>query len=163
MQHRATRITLASMILVGLSLTSAPAVAAQEPKSADLALSMTGPTRIKSTDDFAYTITVTNLGPGPATDLHISGGGGDWFNPVSLRCHDNGSSSTAGCDPNDLAAGSSVTATYTVNVCCLVRNEDRHAWLDARVGDRFGVEMNDPNLDNNYASLDAFIIGRRVR
>jgi hypothetical protein len=43
--------------------------------------------------------------------------------------------------------------------------ETRHAWLDAMVGARDGAwdTWNDPNLANNYATFDVFIIGRQVR
>ena len=161
MWRRLTRIGIAGSLLVALAWTSVPSVLATG--GFDLTLSLTGPTRIKSTGDSAYTITVKNLGPETATDLHISGGGGDWFNPVSVECP--GSTNVAGCDPADLAPGATVTATYTLNVCCLVREENRHAWLDAMVGPRDGAwdTWNDPNLDNNYAAFDVFIIGKRVK
>jgi uncharacterized protein DUF11 len=161
MQRRVVRLALSAGLLMGFALGSAPAVAAQQVPF-DLSLTMTGPTRIHSTQDYSYLVTVTNLGPGTATNLSIVGGMFDQFNAVSMRCLDNGSTGSAGCNPNDLPSGASVQAIFTVNVCCLVRHENRHADLSATVIDRDGNALDDPNLDNNTMSLTVFIIGKQV-
>jgi hypothetical protein len=160
MRHRLIRAGIAASLFLALAFSSAPGAFATG--GFDLTLSLSGPTRIKSTGTYTYTITVQNLGPETATNLHVSGGGGDWFNPVSVQCP--GSSNVAGCDLADLAPGATVTATYTLNVCCLVRHEMRHAWLDAMVGPSDGAwdAWSDPNLENNYAVFDVFIIGKQI-
>ena len=161
MLRRLSRIGIAGSLVVALALTTAPSVFATG--GFDLTVSLSGPTRIKSTSDYTYKITVTNLGPETATDLHVSGGGGDWFNPVSVQCP--GGTNVAGCDLADLAPGATVTATYTLNVCCLVRHETRHAWLEAAVGPSDGSwdTWNDPNLENNSATFHVFITGKQVK
>ncbi len=125
---------------------------------ADLSISMSGPARVKSKALVEYTITVTNLGPETATKISIMGGGGDQFDPVSMQCQDNGSSGQTSCQPDDLAPGASVLATYRLSVCCLFKGENRHAFVAASVGQELGP---DPNLV--WLQQDVFIIGGRVK
>lgn len=164
MLHRLIGAVLASVFLVGATLASAPAVAAEG--GFDLAVSMTGPTRIMSTRDYSFTVTVTNMGPETASNTIVGAGMGDWFNAVSFVCndadHDRG---IGGCVMAPLARGDSMTATMTVNVCCLVRQEDRHAWVAASVGPVNGdyEGWNELGIDNDWVQYDVFIIGRRVK
>jgi hypothetical protein len=164
MRHRLIGALVASVFLVGTTLASAPTVAAQE--GFDLAVSVTGPTRVMSTRDYSFTVTVTNLGPETASYTVIGAGMGDWFNPVSFVCNDaNGDRGLGGCVMAPLAKGRSMTATMTVNVCCLVHGEDRNAWVAASVGPADGDDSawNEVNLDNDWVQFDVFIIGKRVK
>jgi Domain of unknown function DUF11 len=164
MLHRMIGGVLAGVLLIGTSLASAPVVAAEG--GFDLAVSMTGPTRVMSTRDYSFTVTVTNLGPETASNTVVGAGMGDWFNAVSFVCNDaNGDRGVGGCAMAPLASGRSMTATMTVNVCCLVRHEDRHAWVAAGIGPVDGdyEGWNEINVDNDWVQYDVFIIGKRVR
>lgn len=154
---RLARATLIGALAIGLTLTWAGIVVAQEG-GADLSLAFSGPNRVKSDTVVEYTITVTNNGPETATDLFITGGGGDQFDTLSTHCQDNGDFGQSTCVPSDLAPGATMVATMTVNVCCLVRGENRTASIGASVS-----ATNDPNPDNNSFQEDVFIIGRRIK
>ncbi len=160
MSNRLVRATLMGVILMGLTLATTGGVVAQG--GADLSISFSGPVRVKSAAMVTYTITVTNLGPETARAIWIGGGGGDQFDSVSMQCQDNGSFGQSGCHPSDLVAGASVVATYRVSVCCLVRQENRHAFVGVSVSQDI-IPDPDPNLANNWAQKDVFIIGRRVK
>jgi len=151
---------LMGVLLSGLSLTSTAGVLAQG--GADLSLTMTGPTRVKSGEVVVYTIKLTNLGPETATRISIIGGGGDQFNPVSMHCQDNGSFGQSACYPPDLAPGGVATASYSVRVCCLVRGENRDAFIGASAGQDV-IPDPDPNIENNWVQKDVHIIGGRVK
>jgi hypothetical protein len=160
MLQRLARAVLTGALVTGLSL--APAGPVLAVSGADLAITFQGPMRVKSQSLVTYTITVTNLGPDVARNILVSGGGGDQFDPVSVHCQDNGSYGQSACHPGDLEAGASVTATYQVYVCCLFRGENRHAFVAVSVGQDPTPDP-DPNLDNNWAQQDVFVIGRRVK
>jgi hypothetical protein len=163
MLYRLLRVALASAFLTAMTLTSAPRVVAQG--GFDLAVSVAGPTRVQSTRDSSFTVTVRNLGPDTATNTVVGAGMGDWFNAVSFVCNDSGGGQgLGGCVMAPLAPGDSMTATMTVNVCCLVRHEVRHAWVAASVGPVDGnydtwTELND---QNDWVQYDVFIIGKQV-
>ena len=164
MLHRMIGGVLASVFLIGTTLASAPVVAAEG--GFDLAVSVAGPTRVMSTRDYAFTVTVTNLGPDTASNTVVGAGMGDWFNAVSFVCNDTtGDRGVGGCLMDPLASGHSMTATMTVNVCCLVRGETRHAWVGASVGPLNGdyEAWNEIDAENDWSQYDVFIIGKRVK
>jgi hypothetical protein len=161
MWRRMFRAGFAGILLVGLILSSAPGVFAAS--SADLSVTMTGPTRIKSGGYYIYTITVTNLGPDTATRIDVIGGGGDQIDQVSMQCQDNGSFGQSECQPSDLAPGASMVATYTLRVSGLVQHENRHAFVAAWAGQDYADPNPDPNLDNNQVLLSVFIYGKQLK
>lgn len=160
MSPRLFRAGIVAAVVMGLVLSSAPAVWAAT--SADLSVAMTGPTRIKSGGFYTYTITVTNQGPDVATRIYIMGGGTDQIDEVAVQCQDNRSLGQGPCMPGDLVPGATVTATYTLRVSGLVRHEDRNAVVGASVGQDY-VSNPDGNLDNNQAQLAVFIYGKQIK
>jgi hypothetical protein len=161
MSRRSFRAGVAAACLMGLVLSSAPGVFAAT--TADLSVSMTGPTRIKSGGFYTYTITVTNLGPDIATRIYVMGGGGDQIDEVSVQCQDNGSFGQSQCNPSDLAPGTSMTATYTLRVSGLVKGENRDASVGGWAAQDYADPNPDPNPDNNQAQLAVFIYGKPVK
>jgi uncharacterized repeat protein (TIGR01451 family) len=160
MLHRLFRAGMVASVVMALALSSAPGVFAAS--SADLSIAMTGPTRIKSGGYYTYTIIVTNLGPGTATNINIMGGGTDQIDEVSVHCQDNGSFGQSWCSPGDLASGASMTATYTLRVSGLVRGESRTAIVGASVGQDVIPEP-DGNLDNNQVQSKVFLFGKLIK
>jgi hypothetical protein len=161
MWRRLFRAGIVGTVVMGLVLSSAPGVLAAT--TADLSITMTGPTRIKSGGFYTYTITVTNLGPDTATRINIAGGGGDQIDEVSVQCQDNGSFGQSQCNPSDLAPGASTIATYTLRVSGLVQHESRNAFVGASVAQDYADPNPDPNLDNNQVQLAVFIYGKQIK
>jgi hypothetical protein len=158
--HRIARVMLMGMLVTGFALVSTGGVAAQG--GADLSISMTGPTRVKSQALVVYTITVTNVGTETATRVSIIGGGTDQFDSISMHCQNNGSFGQNACEPGDIAPGASAVATYSASVCCLVRHESRQAVIGASVGQDV-VPDPDPDPANNVVQLAVYITGGQVK
>jgi uncharacterized repeat protein (TIGR01451 family) len=122
---------------------------------ADLALTAaavgTGAPKARVGETATYTITVTNLGPDASTGTYLIPLLPDAFNLVSMTCSD-----ATFCDApgGSLAAGSTVTATLVAVVCCFPARQSRTTEVGATV-----VSDNDPNLQNNVASVRTKIVG----
>lgn len=75
------------------------------------------PTRVGPGDDIVYTITVTNAGPGTATNVEVTDDVPSSTTFVSVTASQGSCSESAGtvtCDFGDLASGASATVTLTV-------------------------------------------------
>lgn len=98
-----------------------------------------------------YTITLTNLGPDASADTYLIAQNPDAFNLVSMTCSDPTFCSAPG---GALASGATVTATIVDVVCCFPVGASRKVSAGATA-----VSSNDPNLDNNAASVPTKIVG----
>jgi uncharacterized repeat protein (TIGR01451 family) len=148
------RIALATMLTLGFALTSAPAVKADS--GPDISVHLITPARLHTTHLLVATIVVTNAGSETATGLSIDGGVGDQFNPVSMKCLDNGSIGVGSCNPRDLAPGASVKAKFTAYVCCFEKGESPNSPVTASVSTE---GWTDPTPDDDWVQNIVHLYG----
>jgi hypothetical protein len=147
---------LIPVIALALAFAVHP-VAAQS--RADLAVTMAPSAKhLRFQQSMTVTITVTNLGPETATGVRLSTGESDSINPGRIVCPDGTVSEFGGvCEIGTLAAGESVTATWTVTACCTCCPK-RIGVITASVSGDAATE--DPNPDNNLARVETGFIGK---
>jgi uncharacterized repeat protein (TIGR01451 family) len=149
-------IRLIPVVALALAFAIHP-VAAQS--SADLTVTMAPSQKhLRFQESMTVTITVTNLGPDPATGVRLSTGESDSINTGAIVCPDGTVHEFGGtCEIGFLGAGESVTATWTVSACCQCCPK-RLGVISASVsGD--AVTM-DPNPDNNRARVETRFVGK---
>lgn len=143
---------LIPVVVLALAVVVHP-VAAQS--SADLAITMVpSETHLRFRESMTVTITVTNLGPDPATGVRLETGESDSIDPGAVSCDEGGGP----CEIDSLDAGESVTATWTVTALgnCCSEKRGRGLIIASVFGDAATV---DPNLDNNATRLQIKFIG----
>jgi hypothetical protein len=111
---------LLALLVVVTVLTGWPAIAPQPTAAAgtaDLSVAMASEKKnLKFGDTMTFTITVTNLGPDPATGVTIGIGVSDSYGDLGATCPD-GSTSTF-CDLGRLESGANVTVLFRALACC---------------------------------------------
>jgi Domain of unknown function DUF11 len=146
------------MLVLALALTASPARGV-DVGAADVGVTMrwvgAGTPRARSGETVTYDISVTNRGPGTATEVVVGAGMTDQFDPVSLVC-----SVPAGCSyPGAaLASGASFTATLRVVVSGFVRGESRHGNVWVTVS-----SSSDLNASNDTSFVDTKLVGPQQR
>jgi uncharacterized repeat protein (TIGR01451 family) len=154
MKHRFLRLCAVMVASVAL-IPAMSAVAVADP-GADLSVTATwvgkGVPKAAVGETVTYAITLTNLGPDTASGTLLSASNPDQFNPVSLTCSDASFCEGLG---GELAPGATVTATVVDVVCCFPKGMSRKVSAGAGVS----TTTEDPNLDNNTASVATKIVG----
>jgi uncharacterized repeat protein (TIGR01451 family) len=140
---------LAVMLLVGLGVERAAAQATADLQITKVASSKT----VRVGETVTYTVTLTNLGPGVATDVTFGDPLPDQLNLVSSTC----GVPSAFCTVQSLPPGASATLTIvTTPITNLARNERRIS-NTAFISD-FGTTR-DPNEGNDQASTIVRVVG----
>jgi uncharacterized repeat protein (TIGR01451 family) len=139
---------LALMLLIGLGVERA---AAQEPADLQIA-KVAGSKTVRVGNTVTYTVTLTNLGPGVATNVVFGDSLPDQLNLVNSTC----GSVSAFCSLGALPPGASATLIIVATpITNLARNERRIS------NTAFVAESatTDPDLSNNQASTIVRVVG----
>jgi len=155
MKSRSGRVACVLLVVVGVALLGAQPAIAKRPISqpgADLAASISAKKNVKLGENITYTVTATNVGDMPATDVEIGGWVPDWFSFVSRDCRTGVPSDYVyGCAFSDLAPGASASMTITVRACC----PEPHMFELGSVG-----ASNDVDPVNDTAEIKVVFTGR---
>ena len=150
------RFLLSILSLSVFFSTNISPAAAQEP-TADLSLTKTADRKnVKIGETITFTITVTNLGPDTATDVYFGDSLPDPLNFVSATC-DEGEVFWGLCRVPSLAAGESATITVVTTPITNPAKSERKFTNTAFIAES---DAFDPNIDNNFASLEFHIVGK---
>ena len=159
MPHHPARPAAVLAAVLALALVSGLAVRpAAAQAAADLAVTAAPSKKhLKFGASMTVTITVTNLGPDPATGVTLGAVVSDSLNPGPLVCPDGTVAEFGPCELGTLAPGASATATLTVIACCACCPEGVGV---AIAGVDHDAGTADPNGENNAARVDFKITGR---
>ena len=141
---------LAAVLLTGLG---GQTVAAQE--TADLRITKVADQKtVRAGGTVTYTVTVTNLGPGPATGVVFGDSLPDQLNLVDSTC----GAVSAFCSVESLPSGASSTITIVATPIANLAREDRRIMNTAFV---LQSATSDPNPSNDQASVTVQFVGPR--
>jgi uncharacterized repeat protein (TIGR01451 family) len=146
---RFARLVLTAVVAIGLF---AEVAIAQE--AADLQLTKTADRKtVKIGQTVTYTITLTNLGPGLATDIVFGDPLPDQLNLVESTC----GAVSAFCTVTSLPAGASATLTVVATPITNPAQSERRVTNCAFIA---AAGSTDPNPDNDIACVRIQIAGR---
>ena len=152
MNKRIAIILLTLMMLIGGSI---PPVYAEQ--NADLAITKTADRKhVKIGDNITFTITLTNRGPGTATDIVFGDSLPDPLNLVSFSCSQGLVQGQSFCAVDSLAKGQSVIATLVATPITNPAQSERRFTNTAFISSSTSF---DPNSRNNTDSLKLRIVG----
>jgi uncharacterized repeat protein (TIGR01451 family) len=139
---------LALMLLIGLGVERA---AAQE--TADLQITKVASSKtVREGGTVIYTVTLTNLGPGVATDVVFGDALPDQLNLVNSTC----GAVSAFCTVVSLAPGISATLTIEATTITNLARNERRISNPAFIAQS---ATTDPDLSNNQASTIVRVVG----
>jgi uncharacterized repeat protein (TIGR01451 family) len=145
------------LIALGFSIISLQPAAAQT--GADLAITKVADrTRVSLTDHVTYTITVTNLGPGTATNVIFTDAVPDQLNLFAFACHGATQISASSCQVDSLASGESASATLEAEIISNLAKSERRFTNTSYIAEE--SVANDPNSANNHAIEEIHVVGR---
>ena len=151
-----SRSSLSLLVMFVLLLTPVSHASAQE-STADLSLTKTADDKnVKIGQNITFKVTVTNLGPDPATNVVFGDPLPDPLNFVSSSC-DEGAVSWGFCTVSSLAVGESATVTVVATPVTNPAKSERRFTNTAFIA---ASEAFDPDQDNNTATLQLHIIGK---
>jgi hypothetical protein len=149
------RALLLSLLIVMLMVSVLPiqAAQAQGATTSDLAITLVSiPKHAKACQTFEAVYTVTNLGPDPASNLHLTVWIPDAYNEVEV----------IGL-PDSLAVGQTAAVSVIIDVVAFVPGETRRAWVGVTlISDSFEEPSTDPNPDNSTVTTEMKIIGKHI-
>ena len=146
---------LASVVFLGVSATSA---AGQD--GADLALTKTADRKsVRIGENVTYTITLTNHGPAPATDVQFGDSVPDPLNLVSFACSRGTIVPQSFCAVDRVDVGETVTATLVATPIENTARSERRFTNTAFIS---ASATTDPVSDNNTASVGMTIRKRHL-
>jgi uncharacterized repeat protein (TIGR01451 family) len=146
---RFARVVLTAVVAIGLF---AEVATAQE--AADLQLTKTADRKtVKIGETVTYTITLTNLGPGLATDIVFGDPLPDQLNLVGSTC----GAISAFCTVTSLPPGASATLTVVATPITNPAQSERRVRNCAFISE---AGSTDPNPDNDIACVTIRIVGR---
>jgi uncharacterized repeat protein (TIGR01451 family) len=153
-----TARALATLLAVGLLALGTATVAAAQGSDADLSVATQftghGKPKAKLGQLVTLAVTVTNHGPATAQAVELHGTAGDPFNLVSVSCA--GNTESGGSAPcGDLDSGGTAHGTVVLQFVAFPVGEPRHTSGGAGAT----TSTTDPNLDDNFASLEIKLIG----
>jgi uncharacterized repeat protein (TIGR01451 family) len=146
-------LRMPTSLLAALLLTclGAGAVAAQE--TADLQITKVAAQKtVRAGGTVTYTVTVTNLGPGPATGVVFGDSLPDQLNLVDSTC----GAVSAFCSVESLPSGASATITIVATPIANLGRGERRITNTAFV---LESQTSDPNPSNNQASVTVRFVG----
>lgn len=157
MLPRIARVALAVVLLGALTLSSlaGPPIASARSHGPDVSIKVAGPARLKGGQAATYRIKATNVGNKTATNVSVSGGVPDAFNPISTTCP-KGWRLDGGACVGKLGVGKSATIVFRVKVCCLFSDMDRNAWV---VGAYSSPDFVDPTPADDWVSKPVRLTG----
>jgi uncharacterized repeat protein (TIGR01451 family) len=133
---------------------SLPAEVATAQGAADLQLTKTADRKtVKIGETVTYTITLTNLGPGLATDIVFGDPLPDQLNLVGSTC----GAVSAFCTVTSLPSGASATLTVAATPITNPAQSERRVTNCAFIAE---TGSTDPNPDNDIACVTIRIVGR---
>jgi uncharacterized repeat protein (TIGR01451 family) len=154
MNRSVRRFSIPLLTLLMLIITVQP-VSAQE--TADLAITKTADQKnVKIGETITFTTTLTNLGPGTATNIIFGDALPDPLNVVSFSCSLGTVSPESFCLVDRLESGESVTATL---VAAPIPNPSKSERKTRNVAFIAEYTAFDPDLTNNSDSVRFNIIG----
>jgi uncharacterized repeat protein (TIGR01451 family) len=146
---RFARVALTAVVAIGLFAEVATAQGA-----ADLQLTKTADRKtVKIGETVTYTITLTNLGPGLATDIVFGDPLPDQLNLVGSTC----GAVSAFCTVTSLPSGASATLTVAATPITNPAQSERRVTNCAFIAE---TGSTDPNPDNDIACVTIRIVGR---
>lgn len=141
-------IVIAMLIL---SMVPAPAARAEAASTSDLAVELVSiPKHAKACQVFQAVYTVTNLGPDPATHLHLLVSIPDAYDVADIT----GFQET-------LSVGQTTTVSVMIKVVAFEPGETRRAWVGVTLVSDYYLEPSfDPDPENSTTRTPMRLIGR---
>lgn len=157
-QNVTKNLTMLLIVLLAaaltLSMVPAPVVYAEGmTTTSDLAVKiLSSPKAIRACQTFKARLSVTNLGPDPASHLYVTTWLPDQLELISLTGA-----------PESLAVGQTVKFTAIIKVVAFVPGESREAWVGTyALSDPYPDISIDPNPDNDWISKPLKLKGNPV-
>ena len=142
-------------LIAGLAVLLAVGGLTTVAEAADVAITKVGPATAASAEQFVYTLTVTNAGPGPAANVHVNNGEAIPLYVVGVAGPAGWTCAVvfdeANCTTPSLGAGASAVITVTVQVPANVLSGSFTAAATV------STTTTDPNPANNWATATVVI------